>query len=94
MPFTTQFALSLELAKILPVRAAITYSAESLVKLVRALKRSGSDFLVEEDLATVFGRGKIEASLETNFRDVVKMHRSLPYTPIVRLCWMLGLELP
>ena len=70
--FSTQFALSLELAKILPVRAAISYSAESLVNLVRKLKRSGSDFLVEEDLAAIFGRGKIEASLENNFRDVVK----------------------
>ena len=46
--------LSLELAKILPVRAAISYSAELLVNLVRELKRSGSDFLVEEDLAAVF----------------------------------------
>ena len=62
VPFTTQFAVSLELAKILPVRAAISYSAESLVKLIRVLKRSGSDFLVEEDLAAIFGRGKIEAS--------------------------------
>ena len=71
--------LSLELAKILPVRAAISYSAELLVNLVRELKRSGSDFLVEEDLAAIFGRGKIMASLENNFRDVVK---DASFTPL------------
>ncbi|KAL8730396.1 MAG: hypothetical protein Q9181_004672, partial [Wetmoreana brouardii] len=68
----TQFSLSLELAKIFPLREALTTGVKQLVNLVRALKRNGSDFLVEEDLARIFGRGKIEPSLEKDFRDVVK----------------------
>lgn len=79
MSASTQFTLSLELSKILPIRSAIQYSAGSLVKLVRALRRSGSDFLVEEDLANIFGRAKIEPSLENDFRGVV---RNPSFTPI------------
>lgn len=72
MPLSTQFSLSIELAKVLPIREALTNGVQQLVDLVRALKRTGSDFLVEEDLANIFGRGKIEPSLEKDFRDVVK----------------------
>ena len=72
MPFQTQLALSLELAKVFPIREALNNGVRQLAKLVRALKRHGSDFLVEEDLADIFGRGKIEPSLEKSFRDVVK----------------------
>ena len=73
MPISRQFTLSLELSNILPVRSVISYSAESIIELVRALRRSGSDFLVEDDLVAIFGRGKIEPSLEHEFRDVVKI---------------------
>ncbi|KAL9126851.1 MAG: hypothetical protein Q9175_007844 [Cornicularia normoerica] len=62
----------------LPIRSVISYSAESIVNLVRALRRSGSDFLVEEDLAAIFGRVKIEPSLEHEFRDVVKIASFTP----------------
>ena len=72
MPVSTQFNISLELSKILPLRSVITYTADSLVKLVRELRRSGSDFLVEEDLAAIFGRMRIEPSLEDGFRRVVR----------------------
>ncbi|KAL8706509.1 MAG: hypothetical protein Q9201_000441 [Fulgogasparrea decipioides] len=72
MPFQTSLSLSIELAKVFPVREVLTSGAEQLANLVRALKRNGSDFLVEEDLADIFGRGKIEPSLENDFRDVVK----------------------
>ena len=73
MPFESQFSLSLELAKILPVREVVNAGAEKIISLVRALKREGSDFLIEEDLANIFGRGKIEPSLEDDFRRVVKI---------------------
>lgn len=69
----TQFNLSVELAKVFPVREAVAGSAESLVSLVRAMRRSGSDFLVEEDLAAIFGRGRIESSLESSFRNKSKV---------------------
>ena len=55
MPFQTQLSLELELAKIFPIRGALAYSADQLVNLVRALKKDRSDFLVEENLASIFG---------------------------------------
>ena len=71
-PIQTQISLSIELAKVFPVRQALTSGVEQLANLVRGLKRNGSDFLVEEDLANIFGRGKIKPSLEKDFCDVVK----------------------
>ncbi|KAI9717648.1 MAG: hypothetical protein M1812_004593 [Candelaria pacifica] len=76
MPLQAQVSLSLELAKVFPIREVLASGAEqlvNLVNLVRSLKRTGSDFLVEKDLADIFGRGKIEPSLEQHFRDVVKI---------------------
>lgn len=78
MSISRQFAISLELSKILPIRSVISYSAESIINLFRALRRTGSDFLVEEDLAAIFGRVKIEDSLEKEFRDVVKIASITP----------------
>ncbi|KAL8658233.1 MAG: hypothetical protein Q9202_007610 [Teloschistes flavicans] len=72
MPIQTQVSLSIELAKAFPLREAVNSAVEQLVNLVRALKKNGSDFLVEADLADIFGRGKIEPSLEKDFREVVK----------------------
>ncbi len=72
MAYSTQFNLSVELAKVFPVREAVAGGAESLASLVRAMRRSGSDFLVDEEIAAIFGRGRIESSLERSFRDAVK----------------------
>ena len=79
MPLSTQFTLSLELAKMLPVREALSSGAESIISFARALRRSGSDFLVEEDLAAIFGRGRIESSIEKKFRDALK---EVSFTPL------------
>ncbi|KAL8951268.1 MAG: hypothetical protein Q9222_002747 [Ikaeria aurantiellina] len=81
MSFSKQFSvsLSLELAKVLPIRSAISYSAESLVTFFRQLKRSGSDFLVEEDLAAIFGRAKVESPLENDFRIAVREMSIIPF---------------
>ena len=86
MPFESQFSLSLELAKILPVRQIVNAGVEQIISLVRDLKRDGSDFLVEEDLANIFGRGRIEPSLEQSFRKVVRIGSVQPLSvdsPIV-----------
>jgi len=77
-PFSTQFSVSLELAKLLPARAAVNYTAESILGFARELRRSGSDILVEEDLAAIFARGKIVPSVENHFRDVVKIASFAP----------------
>lgn len=81
MPFQSQFSLSLELSKLLPVQSAISHTAESLINLARELRRSGSDILVEEDLAAIFSRGKIVSSVETHFKDVVKVASFTPLHP-------------
>lgn len=73
MPFDSQFSLSLEIAKVFPVRQLVQAGAEELVSLVRALRKDGSDFLVKEDLANVFGRGRIEPALEPDFRKAVRV---------------------
>ena len=78
MPFQTQLSLSLELAKVFPIREALQTGVEQVISLVRALKRNGSDFLVEKDLCDIFGRGRIEPSLEKHFRNVVKTGSSQP----------------
>ncbi|KAI4087291.1 MAG: hypothetical protein L6R37_008336 [Teloschistes peruensis] len=86
MPLQTQLSLSIELAKAFPLREAINSGVEQLVNLVRALKKNGSDFLVEADLADIFGRGKIEPPLEKEFRDVIKIGTIQPLhadSPIV-----------
>jgi hypothetical protein len=81
MPLTPQFSLSLELANILPIKSALTYTASTVVNLARELKRSGSDLLVEEDLAAIFGRAKIVTSVENHFKDVVKIASIVPLHP-------------
>ena len=78
MPLPAQFSLSLELAslaRVLPVRSTVN----SIISLARDLKRSGSDLLVEEDLVAIFGRGKIVASIENQFRHAVSIASITPF---------------
>lgn len=87
MPLPAQFTFSFELtvlAKLAPVRTALSYDADAIVKLARDLKKTGSDFIVEEDLAAVFGRLRIEQSLEARFKDVVKIASFVPLHPEAR----------
>lgn len=80
MPFDAQFSFTLELAKILPVRTAVTYTADTLIQLVRSLKASGSDFLIEEDLAAIFGRAIIVPALKLGFVRLSRLIQFLPFT--------------
>ncbi|KAL8648477.1 MAG: hypothetical protein Q9226_005977 [Calogaya cf. arnoldii] len=72
MPFTTGFQLSFELAKAFPIRIITESAGSKLLKYARDLRISGSDIVVEADLAEVFGRGKIVPGIEKKFKDVVK----------------------
>ena len=81
MPIATQFSLSIELMKLPPVQSALTYTVDSIISFARALKRSGSDILVEDDLGAIFGRARIAPSVETHFKDVVKMASFVPLHP-------------
>lgn len=71
MVFNVGLQLGLELSQILPIREYAQSAGSRLFALARDLRKSGSDLLVEEDLAELVGRTKIRQDLETNFRKAV-----------------------
>ena len=71
MAFSNQFSLSLELTRLVPVNLAVSKAAEALLGLARNLQNSGSDIVIEEDLANVFARCRISPSLASSFKTVV-----------------------
>ena len=89
MVFTTQFALSLELARLLPAVGRATNSAlDAIMRQARDLRHSGSDIVVEEDLANVFGRSRISLTLSSSFRTVIT--RSTSNIPLVERITLQG----
>ncbi|KAI9767177.1 MAG: hypothetical protein M1835_007074 [Candelina submexicana] len=86
MPFQNQFALSLELTKFLPLGQIVNASGEAILNIARELRRSGSNIVVEEDLAAVFGRNRIEPHFESSFKTAVRsseIHPISKYLDIV-----------
>lgn len=83
-PLTNQFSLSLELTRLVPLGIA---AGNTVMSLARSLQKSGSDIVVEEDLATIFGRCRISHQLGNSFRTVVAK------TDSNVLCQRLGLTL-
>ncbi|KAI9723888.1 MAG: hypothetical protein M1828_004007 [Chrysothrix sp. TS-e1954] len=71
MPVNFNFQVGLELARILPVRESLQKAATSLLTRAKDLRKTGSDLVVEEDLAELFGRLHIEPNLEKQFRSIV-----------------------
>ena len=74
MAFTNQFALTVELTRLLP--PIINKAADAIMNRARELRHSGSDIVVEEDLANVFGRCQISNALSSSFRTVVSKSTS------------------
>lgn len=68
-PFSTQFSLSLELTSLVPV--ILNQAQAGITWLARELRNSGSDIVVEEDLAQLFGRCYITPNMSRTFRAVV-----------------------
>ena len=66
-----QLQLGVELTNIFPVHRIADLAYNKIVSLARDLRRSGSDFLVEEELADIFGRGRISSEVERQFKDIV-----------------------
>ena len=66
-----QLQLGVELTNIFPVRRIVDSTYDRIVSLARDLRKSGSDFLVEEELADIFGRGRINSEIERQFKDAV-----------------------
>ncbi|KAF8243671.1 hypothetical protein K440DRAFT_468972, partial [Wilcoxina mikolae CBS 423.85] len=69
MPLNYAIQLSLELATVFPIRTAVEAAGAQIIQLARDLRKSGSDLVVEEDLAQIFGRGRIGQHLEVAFKD-------------------------
>lgn len=80
MSLSAQFSLALELSNIFPIRTVVESAAAQLLTFARELRKSGSDIVVEEDLAAVFGRGRIRPELADKFRDAVKVQTFVPLT--------------
>ncbi|MCJ1390074.1 hypothetical protein MMC18_002932 [Xylographa bjoerkii] len=71
MAFSNQFALSLELTRLLPVTWATNKATEAVMIHARDLRNSGSDIVVEEDLVSVLGRNTISPTLTSSFKHIV-----------------------
>src|SRR5271155_3097371 len=81
MPGYVGFQLAVELTNLIPKELATTGITTGITKLVnfaRELRRSGSDIVVEEDLAEIFGRGRVSANLEKQFKAQVQIQRFTP----------------
>ena len=52
----------------IPVQQAIEAAGAAIIKFTRELRALGSDIVVEEDLANIFGQGRISGSLNLNLK--------------------------
>ena len=72
------FQLAFELTKAFPVRAIVNSVGTRLWGLAVDLQRSGSNIVVEIELAEIFGRGRLDSGLEVRFRNLVKNGAFVP----------------
>ncbi|KAL9618985.1 MAG: hypothetical protein Q9160_006379 [Pyrenula sp. 1 TL-2023] len=77
MPQYFGFQLALELSNLIP-KEPIAAAASKLMSFARDLRLSGSDIVVEEDLAEIFGRGRMSVDLEKRFKEQVPIQRFTP----------------
>ena len=87
MPGYLGLQVSLELTNLLPIKEAVIAAGSYLLSFARDLKASGSDIVVEADVASVFGRGVIQREVENNFRQAVSVTTvtPLPNAPLIEL---------
>jgi hypothetical protein len=78
MPFQSQFQLGLELTKFIPLDLLGSKATEAVINLAKSLQNSGSDLLVEHDLATIFGRCRLSPQMQSSFRTLVAQSRTEP----------------
>ncbi|KAL8947809.1 MAG: hypothetical protein Q9222_005948 [Ikaeria aurantiellina] len=72
MAFTNQFASTVELTRLLPpIKWATSKAGKAIMSRARELRQSGSDIVVEEDLASVFGRCRVSTALTSSFKTLV-----------------------
>lgn len=82
---SSQFALSLEVSRLLPLNLIASKAAEAVMALARELQSSGSDLVIEEDLLNLFGRCRIAQNMERSFRVIVAKQGSVPLSESISL---------
>jgi hypothetical protein len=81
----SQFALSLEVSRLVPLNFVASKAAEAIMALARDLQSSGSDLVIEEDLLNMFGRCRIAQNMERSFRVIVAEQGSAPLSESISL---------
>ena len=77
MAYSNQFALTVELTRLLPALGKVTNkAANAMINHARDLRHSGSDIVVEKDLADIFGRCTISSALSSTFKTVITQSSS------------------
>lgn len=66
----------MELTRIALLQLAANAAVGALMALARELRNSGSDIVVEEDLAQLFGRSRISPKITSSFRTIVSKSSS------------------
>ena len=72
MPLGSQFSLFVELTKLVPFGSLVNTAGHGLVRLLREIQASGSDFVTEEDLAQILARNRVEPLFASTFKTAVK----------------------
>ena len=81
----SQFSLSVELTSLVPLVPIVNVAGKGLLGLIRSIKKSGSDITTEHDLASVFGRAKIEEAFASTYRNVVRTSTTHKLAGIVEI---------
>lgn len=72
MALSSQFSLSVELTKLLPMGPLARVAGRRLLSILREMRDEGYDAVTEEDLAEIFGRNRIDPQFESSFRTAVR----------------------
>lgn len=90
MAFSTQFAVSYELSRLVPVAPIINLGSRALLELVRDFQSSGSNLVTEQDLAEVFGRSYIDTHFASTFKTAVNKSNIQRLAGIVEIVLEVG----
>ncbi|KAK6439897.1 hypothetical protein LTR95_003895 [Oleoguttula sp. CCFEE 5521] len=71
MPFSSQFSLSIETTKLIPVSRVVTATATEILNYARHVQNSGSDVVTEEDLTKLLGKVLIDSKFANSFKNVI-----------------------
>lgn len=70
-PFSNQFALFLEISRLVPMKFVASKAYEKVMSLERDLQDSGSDIVIEEHLADIFGRNQVSSKFVSSLTTVI-----------------------